>query len=271
MISAVFKKLYIVFVFLFSFTFLKVSGNEENKVKFHEITFRKKKIRSFCIDYGEGVSELCRIGAHYDTDKSSQRRNISNERHCHAYTLFYDALFNKKRAEHLTIAELGILNGSSLLMWGEYFQNATIHGFDLFHLDEFKKNHSHSSVEVHKMNVRDACSISEALRQVDVQYDLIMDDTTHVFEDQIRIIQNSYKHLKAGGMLIIEDIYKNRNENQYLEELSRILSNFQDYYFVSIDHKNRNSYGWDNDKLFILVKAGAEPIFTSKEEIFSLN
>ena len=62
-------------------------------------------------------------------------------------------------------------------------------------------------------------------------------------------------NLKPGGILIIEDVFKSYNEIDYINKLGPILKNFQDYYFVSLDHINRNSTGWNNDKLFILVKS----------------
>jgi hypothetical protein len=81
------------------------------------------------INYKNNSSELCEIGKKYDTDKSSQRNNVSNIRHCHPYTLFYDGLFKNKRYEKIRIAEIGILEGASILMWKEYFVNAEIYGF----------------------------------------------------------------------------------------------------------------------------------------------
>jgi hypothetical protein len=85
---------------------------------------------SFNIDYKNMACELCLIGAKYDTDKSSQRKNTSDVRHCHPYTLFYNSLFKQQKTQELKIAELGILNGSSLLMWREYFSNSKIYGFE---------------------------------------------------------------------------------------------------------------------------------------------
>jgi hypothetical protein len=55
----------------------------------------------------------------YDTDKSSQRNNVSDYRHGHSYTLFYYSIFKNKKSENLKIAELGILDGASLLMQPE--------------------------------------------------------------------------------------------------------------------------------------------------------
>jgi hypothetical protein len=82
------------------------------------------------IDYKNNSSELCEIGRKYDTYKSSQIYNVSETRHCHPYTLFFDGLFKNKRDSPINIAELGILKGSSLLMWREYFTNAEIYGFE---------------------------------------------------------------------------------------------------------------------------------------------
>ena len=49
------------------------------------------------IHYNSNSSVLCEIGKKYDTDKSSQRNNITNSRHSHPYTLFYDSLFKNKK------------------------------------------------------------------------------------------------------------------------------------------------------------------------------
>ena len=51
-------------------------------------------MKSLSINYKSSKSILCDIGKKYDTDKSSQRSNVTNTRHCHPYTLFYDNLFN---------------------------------------------------------------------------------------------------------------------------------------------------------------------------------
>jgi len=51
------------------------------------------------INYKSNSCELCEIGKKYDTDKSSQRNNITDIRHSHPYTLFYDTLFKKKKIQ----------------------------------------------------------------------------------------------------------------------------------------------------------------------------
>lgn len=221
------------------------------------------------INYKNNSSILCEIGKKYDTDKSSQRNNVTNARHCHPYTLFYESLFRNKKDMNLKIAELGILDGASLLMWREYFTNAEIYGFE-YNKDlimKFKNQFNNNRIKLSTIDVTNKDSIMRSFSSLNTFYDIIIEDTTHQFEDQIRVIENTYQYLKPGGIMIIEDIYKSYNEINYVERLAHILHHFQNYYFVELDHINRNSTGWNNDKLFILVKGGAEPIFKNTNKL----
>jgi predicted O-methyltransferase YrrM len=221
------------------------------------------------INYNSNISELCVIGSNYDTDKSSQRQNVSDSRHCHPYTLFYDGLFRNKKHEKLKMAELGILEGGSLRMWQEYFENTEIYGFEYadHYINHYKDNFNMDRITLSKIDVTSQQSISQTFSELDIQYDIIIEDTTHQFEDQIRVIENTYTFLKPGGVMIIEDVFKSYDEKDYLERLKPILHHFQDSYFVELDHVNRVSTGWNNDKLFILVKGGAEPIFKNENKL----
>ena len=155
---------------------------------------------SLNIDYKSNCSELCLIGQKYDTDKSSMRYNVTNQRHCHPYTLFYDSLFKSKKNEKLEIAELGILEGASLLMWNEYFTNANLYGFEYDYnlIKNFKDKYNNSRIKLSHIDVTDKESIQISFKNVNMMYDIIIDDTTHQFEDQIRVIENSYQYLKPG-------------------------------------------------------------------------
>jgi predicted O-methyltransferase YrrM len=228
---------------------------------------------SLKIDYKASKSELCEIGRIYDTDKTSQRDRRSDVRHCHPYTLFYHDLFHKYRHLPLKIAEIGILHGASLLMWRDYFPNAQIYGFEYDQnlIDSFKRNFNNDRIHLFNINVKNTQSIIHAfnlvMKEDDTLFDFIIDDSTHEFSDQIRVIQNIHSFLKAGGLLIIEDIFKSRNELDYGKYLNKHLNNFQDYFFVTLDHVNRISTGWNNDKLFLLIKKDAEPIFKNTNKL----
>jgi hypothetical protein len=74
-----------------------------------------------------------------------------------------------------------------------------------------------------------------------------------------------YPYLNDGGILILEDIFKKYNEDDYIKKLQPILHHFQDYYFISMDHENRRSTGWNNDKIFVLIKNGFSPFLKKKK------
>jgi predicted O-methyltransferase YrrM len=209
---------------------------------------------SYKIDYKNLKCELCEIGAKYNTDKSSQR--INGHGHCHPYTLFYHSLFKNKKDDKLNIAELGI--GASLLMWKEYFKNSEIYGFDNNDnaLNSFKNDYNTNNIILSSMEVSNPSSINNAFSNTKKMFDFILDDTTHNIDDQVRIIENAHKYLKPGGVLIIEDIFKKTPERDYINRLSHVLPHFQEYYFITFDHERRNSVGWDNDKLLVLIKHG---------------
>lgn len=225
---------------------------------------------SLKIDYNINKSELCEIGRQYDTDKSAFRNNVTKYRHCHPYSLFYDSLFSRRRHDKLNIAEIGLLHGSSVLMWRDYFLNANIYCLEYYDelIRNFKNNFNTDRIHLSTIDVTNNINIKEAFNNINEQFDIIIDDSTHQFEDQIRIIENAYKHLKPGGLFIIENIFKSYDESDYINRLKPILNdNFQDYYFIELDHINRCSIGWDNDKLFVLVKSGEEPLFKNNNKL----
>lgn len=226
-----------------------------------------KQIFSFDVDYKDLCTELCLIGASYDTDKSSQRKNDSRLVYCHPYTIFYDSIFKHLKNEQLTLAEIGIFKGASLLMWRDYFPQAEIHGYEYSKsfINHFKENFSSERINLYEIDVTRDASIRSSFKAAGLLYDIIIDDSTHQMDDQIRIIQNVYPFLKPGGIFIVEDIFKKYKEQDYIDKLESVLENFSSCFFISMDHVNKYSPGWDNDKLLVLVKSGEDPLLRHKE------
>ena len=118
-------------------------------------------------------------------------------------------------------------------MWKDYFINAEIYGFEYnnYLIQNFKNNFNNDRITLANIDVTNKDSIINSFNSINELYDIIIEDTTHQFEDQIRVIENTYQYLKPGGIMIIEDIFKAYNENEYINRLQHILHNFQDYYF----------------------------------------
>jgi hypothetical protein len=144
-------------------------------------------------------------------------------------------------------------------MWNDYLPNSQIYGFEFFQkwLDNWSTNHSDvSRVKVAAMDVRDDAQIIGPFKAAGVLYDCIIDDSSHMFYDMIRIINCSIQFLKPGGMIIIEDIRKPFDEAWFYESLKPVLGEFQKVFFVDLDHARRNSGVVNNDKVLILIKNG---------------
>ena len=109
----------------------------------------------------------------------------------------------------------------------------------------------------HKIDVRNEESIVNNFKKTNLKFDVIIDDSTHIFEDQIKIIKNCNQFLEKNGILIIEDIYKTRkgySEANYYDALKSIKNIFNDIIFVETKHINNYSANYKFEKILILIK-----------------
>jgi hypothetical protein len=208
-------------------------------------------INSITIDSTHSITELCLLGVKYPTDKSPY--NTDTNLHKHAYTSIYNLLFSNIRYNDLCIGELGILENHSMLSWREFFPNAKLYGFEWFD-SRLEKAIADGipNCTYTKMDVTNITSIKEGLTNAGGEFDILMDDSTHVFEDQIKFINVAYKYLKPGGFLIIEDIFINANEEDYSKAINHLSDYFSSATFIFANHDLKHSPGWNNDKLLVL-------------------
>ena len=71
----------------------------------------KKKINTLKIEGSEFISDLCKLGKAFNTDKSS----FNSKTHRHGYTYFYDVLFSGLRSKNFNFAEIGIYKNNSFI------------------------------------------------------------------------------------------------------------------------------------------------------------
>lgn len=210
------------------------------------------KINSIRVDSTNSITDLCRLGIKYPTDKSPY--NQAEGLHKHAYTSIYDMLFSHIRYNDIKLGEIGILDNNSMLSWREYFPNAVLYGFE-YSKEKLEKAMSDNLSNTHYfyMDITQKGSIATQLSVVKY-YDILIDDSTHVFDDQIRFIKEAVSHLKAGGFLIVEDIFIDADESKYEKELDSLSEYFSLATFIFADHNLKHSPNWNNDKLLVLVR-----------------
>lgn len=198
-------------------------------------------------------TDLCKLGAFFEADKSPY--NPGKWRH--SYTPFYDVTFSSLRYKPINFGEIGIYKNASMQMWRKYFPKATLYGWDHDKgFLEYAKHQELDNVHYEYMNVREESSIDDCLQKTGVKFDVLIDDASHEFWDQIKVIRNACKYLNPGGYLIIEDIDKWKDEVEYSNEIWRYnhMLYFSHISFVEVSHQNQMTYPFDNDKLLVMIR-----------------
>jgi len=129
----------------------------------------------------------------------------------HSYGMIYEQLFRPRRMDLLTILEVGVLNGNSLLAWESYFPNAVVFGAekDPELVRRFNNDPSRKTGERKKLAHAFCCdtTIPEHCEMIaGVQFSIIIDDGSHWKDDQAATLNNLWPMLAPGGIYIIEDV-----------------------------------------------------------------
>lgn len=133
----------------------------------------------------------------YKTDKG----NIK-----HLYTPVYERLMGDN-AKPVELLEIGVACGASLKMWHTYFHNGNITGLDIRpECAEMCKGYPRVKIVVGDANTYNPGK----------QFDFVIDDGSHVSVDIVRTFESLWKHVKPGGLYIVEDMKCTHNP-QYVE------------------------------------------------------
>ena len=202
------------------------------------------------IDSTNCSTELCSLGGKFNTDKSPYN---SPPGHRHSYTAIYTLLMSQYKNKPVRFVEIGIEKGASIQLWMNYFLKGTFFFFDCGDVSGCEKYMNESS-KIGFMDVRSPYTIVKGLETTGGNLDILLDDSSHKIEDQINIINYSIPFIRSGGMIIIEDIFKETSEEKYYNLLKEVIHNFSFITFINSNNINNNSDGWNNDKLLVLIK-----------------
>lgn len=131
--------------------------------------------------------------------QQKQKGTIFKDKH---YFEVYDFHFKPFLNKKINLLEIGVNNGGSLWMWKEYFKNSIVSGIDI---NSECKQWEGIDVNVYIGNQNDI----EFLRRVIDQrgeFDIIIDDGSHMMKDQIFSFNILFEALKDGGIYVIEDL-----------------------------------------------------------------
>lgn len=228
-------------------------------------------INTLKIDSSRSKTDLCELGKLHATDKSPYNTNW----HRHPYTAIYDFLFAPYRFKNINFGEIGVERNASMKCWRTYFPFANLYAYDFMHekLESGRADNLYCTRYIY-MDCRDPQLINSGLAQCHDKFDILIDDGNHRPEDQIPVVRAAIDHLKPGGILVLEDIFRSSIEgdvvnrvaeshgvtglNQYERAIEPYAKYFHHISWVLADHDNRFSPDWDNDALLVLVRNNIE-------------
>ena len=155
------------------------------------------------------MDQLTELGLKYGTDKATN----------HQFTNFYHNFLQDLREDAKWIMEIGVLNNSSLRMWEDYFPNATIVGVD----NQDKFQYEEDRIKIFLADQGDNVQLQGVVDDTSLEYDLILDDGSHLIPHQQTTLGYLFKYVKPGGYFIVEDLHTSH------------FDLFPDWYDASVD------------------------------------
>jgi len=120
------------------------------------------------------------------------------------YFDIYDRHFSKFRNKPVVLLEFGVSHGGSLNMWRDYFgKQARIIGVDIN--PECKKFAS-EGYEIFIGSQEDEAFLKKLMKKIG-PVDIVIDDGGHTMKQQLTTFENTYDHVKEGGVYLAEDLH----------------------------------------------------------------
>ena len=129
----------------------------------------------------------------------------------HSYLPLYDKLLKTLKNTAKNVLEVGIgdfetKNGGSLLLWSNYFTNATIYGIDILPINRVL------DIVINDPTIKLYCNSDAYNEKIikknlsNIKFDFLLDDGPHTLESQEKFIELYSPLISDSGILIIEDV-----------------------------------------------------------------
>jgi len=146
-------------------------------------------------------------------------RGYTDKNTTHSYLPLYEKLLNPIADTATNVLEVGIgdflthnvtteKNGGSILMWEDFFTNATIHAIDILGEEEVHEEVLNSDrIKTYtNTDAYNADNVKKNFVDKDIKFDFMLDDGPHTLQSMIDFITLYHKLLAGNGILIIEDV-----------------------------------------------------------------
>lgn len=181
---------------------------------------------------------------------------VASDKPAHSYERVYASLL-PERPIH-AILEIGISNYGgevergcgSLFAWHSLYPNCAIYGGD--HKED--RMISTGRIQTHLIDQNSQQSLDEFAQWLgDTEFDVIIDDASHVFTASRRTLACLLPKLAPGGMYFVEDVARNRNANNWQQTVEDWWG-----YLAGTEHQiidARPEFPGDVDSVMICLRA----------------
>ena len=152
----------------------------------------------------------------------------SDKGHTHAYIVPYGEQMKDYQHKPIVFCEVGVAGGGSIHLWDSYFTHpdTIIYGVDIrfqHGLEPWEEIKSTLSSRVKLIEIN-----SNLLAQTELNnlsFDIVLDDGSHLINDQVNFIKFFLPRMKNDGLLIVEDILPDDWNNPEVEHKTDALQN----------------------------------------------
>tara|TARA_Y100000591_G_scaffold146848_1_gene126138 strand:- start:191 stop:1024 length:834 start_codon:yes stop_codon:yes gene_type:complete len=150
----------------------------------------------------------------------------------HGYDKFYLRELEKFKNFKMNILEFGIHNGSSQAAFCKYFDNSNIIGVDK---NPYYKKFYSKKIRSLYCDVSDRNSLKNLKEYLKFEFDVIIDDASHMPEHQLKTFIEMFDMVKSKGIYVIEELdifesfpeYYNKDFKVKTSEIRYFLHNFE--------------------------------------------
>ncbi len=151
------------------------------------------------------MNSLYDIGAEYGVERLGNE--TGTDKTVHRYLSHYEARFESRRNEPISLLEIGVMKGASLRMWRDYFPEGLIYGIDVCEEFMYTENRIQCFLGPQE-NARFLGGVVETTGPLDI----IIDDGSHRGIHHVASFEALWKHIKLGGWYCIEDSFSIFND-----------------------------------------------------------
>jgi hypothetical protein len=193
----------------------------------------------------------------YEYQYNHPSKNNKAKVQAHGYAKFYDNYFKNIKNEKLNILEIGSFYGNASASLFFYFRNSFLYAADIFP-DLFR--YKSKRVTSFFVNSSEEDSIKNDIIAKKIEFNIIIEDASHSFKDQIISLFLLFKSLKSEGLFIIEELdFPDTRKDMNLEDehptLREILDKIKtglDFYseYISLEDKKYFMENFDSIEVF---------------------